>query len=338
MNDMNPNNELINTENNDKPKSSGGRKKLVIIIAIILSLSMCLAGGLATTSYITNIIRQNSTESVLMSSLQNTLELEQMKFNASLDKPTTENVGGYPENSRVDGAYKKDAGLSANAVSTMSTNGIKVSRESQWVINSPDHAYGNLSLFTTEVDPNGPYANIPEANNSTKDATWTKYSTKSLNLVRHLYGIQLCTLMVFYDMQSHPLVFQDEISQLAKLLKIQKTASASGTDTFVITIPQSNYDTLDKLYTKSKLHSKLSGCDQESSVTKEKSSVSDVLKSINITAKVNTDKKLVSSLSVKRKDILDFNVTFTPANDVSISLPKSPVEYKAIDNFKFTPK
>ncbi len=331
------NNEPPLAENNGDDQSRQvrhSRKKLTILL-IALLVPVCLAGGLIAIPYITQMMWQNSAEGVLMSSLKNTLELQQMKFHTDFSSLQSTDAGNLSESLAVDGAYKKGAGLEASATSKINPNGIELSRKSQWVLDSSSNTYGSLRLVTTKAEAGSPYADIPKINNSLEDTSWTKYGSENLNLTYALYGLQACALTTLYETQSKPKAFQDLMKQFASSAKMQKTASASGTDTYTITVPSDERSTISKRYAESNLYKSLVDCDQYSYAS-TKDLIDDMLKGMTMTIKVDTTKKLISSLSITGKNALKINATFTPANDVNIVPPKNPTKYKVDDTLKLT--
>lgn len=316
-----------------QPKDNGPREKLrsykkLIVVSIAVLIAVCVAAW-AIGAYVTNTGIQNS---ILITSLKNTLELKQVKFHAELKKQA-ETGSSFTQNLVVDGEYKKGAGLSASAESTVIESGVKLTQKSRWVIDSANNTYVNLRSYGTETADDSSIDNtlamekmikrIVDNNNRINKDEWAKYEKDSD--LAHTYaftGLQGCTLKAFYNTQSKSQAFQDLIKQLAdNHLKMQKTASSSGTDTYTVTAMSDGYDKAGELYMNDELYKWLVDCGgDEYSATAD--SIGGSLKGLTVTIKVDTAEKLVSSLSIKSKGSFELNATLIPTDGVDILVPK----------------
>jgi|GEM_PF-3309388 len=306
-------------EGNKSHKPRRGHKKL---IAAIIIVAVCLAAGL-TAAY---LLMRNSAESTLTQSLQNTLELQQLKFHVDLSDPET--LSGTSEVLAVDGVYKKGAGLEATAESTVNADGLETTKHSSWVIDKSSNVYANLSLFDVKVVDSKSPLNTPttiknlaqasQLNTESNKDVWVKLDAEGL---KHgsVYGLQACTLSMFYKTQSDSKTFVDFVKQLAgsNNLDIQKSASS----TYTITANSDRRDDIDTLYTKSALYKSLTDCDQ-SQYGATGQSVDDILKTTAVTIKLDAAKKIISSVEIKVKGGMMLSATLSPASDVTIAVPK----------------
>lgn len=291
-----------------------GHKKLIVTIVVLL---VCLVAGL-TAAY---LLMRNSAESTLTESLQNTLKLQQMKFHVDLSNPATS------ENMQADGVYKKGAGLSASVKSTTINSGVQTTKHSQWVIDASGNVYANLSLFDVKIIDSKSTLNTPEnvkslvmasqVNTQSNKDVWVKLDASGLKYSSS-YGLQACTLSMFYKVQSDPKTFQDFMKQLvgSHNLDIKKASN-----TYTIAANSDRNDAIGSLYTKSALYKSLAACD-ETQYGATSQSMNDILKRTTVDIKVDTAKKVITSVAVKVKDGITLNATLTDTNGVTISVPK----------------
>lgn len=315
-------------------------KKVIIALCVLVAVLLSLPGGVVET-YVSQVVFRSQYDGVVLSSLENTLKLEQVKFHATLNKHA-KGANSYQQNLVIDGAYKKGAGLSASTDSQSIGAGTKMTQKSRWVIDSAGATYVNLQSFATEMTANSPVKNnqamndmvkkiVDNNNNRNKDA-WTKYSDdKELLNTFSTTGLNGCSLKAYYAVQSDPQGFLRLVKQLAGSVELKKTGNAGSTDTFTITAMPSNFSVVDRTYTGSDLYKRLIACNVTDYTTTAQSTAA-ALKNLTITVKVDTAKKLVSSLAFASKDAFDFEATFTPANDVSISVPKQSTPVMTLSN------
>lgn len=308
-------------------------RKKVIIVAVVLLVVLVAAlslRGSPVEKYITQTIFRSGAENAILSSLENTLKLDQLKFHTEFHKQLA-TASSYQQDLTVDGMYKKGAGLSASADSTVDAMGAKLLQKSRWVIDTSNNTYVNLQSLTTTPGTGGPVTNTPAINqqvaaieahnnNANKDA-WSKYSgNQYLKGTYSLTGVNGCMLKLYADTEANPQQFLALVAQLATSTSMQKTASNSGTDTYVLKITSST--TISELYLKSELYKWLVDCNADEYSTTAKT-LTDSLKNLTVTVKVDTTKSLLSSLEIASKGMFDATMTFAMANDVTITVPQN---------------
>lgn len=311
-----------NTTTNElpAPRLLFGRKKLLLILAGVLIL--CLVG--ITVGF---IMWRTSPKTAVLESMRNTVtpQRKQMKFHATMDIPAVD--GAAPQNLTVDGVYKLGAGLSATAVSSTTNVGIKVAKTSNWVIDTNDTIYTNLSAYTTEVVSKTPVtsqgiqlmtsaAQMITKNN--KDI-WLKTTGSDLSNANS-YDLQACTLVTFFKVQSGSVPLQDLLSQLINSpnFSFQKTAAK----TYTVTAKADRYDAVGKLYTASDLYKTLTKCDATRYMASTQSVV-DTLKNLTVTLALDSASGTISSLTVNVKNSFTFVATLAPTDNVTITIPKA---------------
>ncbi len=315
---------------------------LIIFGAIIVALIAIttFAGG-TIEKYISQTALPNYYSGTLLSSLENTLKLEQLKFQSEFQRHSS-GVNAYGQNLKVDGAYKKDAGLSATVASDSKGTGTEFSQGSQWVIDKAGNTYITLTSFTTKTTADSTVQTTPamnemvkrivDNNNKKNKDVWTKYSNdRDLLNTYNITGLNGCSLKAFYNTQSNYQDFLGSIKRLAQNASVQKNDSKDGIDTYTVTALADRGNDTYKLYTDSKLYKWLVGCNAAEYTLSQQSAAS-ILKKLTVTIKVDAAKKLISSVAVKNKDKYDFKLTIAEANDVTISIPKVAEPVMTIEN------
>lgn len=318
-------------------------KKLLIILGVFVVALIAIgtfAGG-AIEKYIAQTALPGYYNGALLSSLENTLKLEQLKFQTEFKRHAGD-VNAYGQQLKVDGAYKKGAGLSASVMSNSTGSGTEFSQGSQWVIDTAGTTYVTLTSFDTKTTASSKVQTTPamdamvkrivDNNNKKNKDVWTKYSNdRDLLNTYNITGLNGCSLKAFYNTQSHYQDFLGSIKQLAQNASVQKEKPESGVDTYTITAMANKQSNSYKLYTDSKLYKWLVGCNAvEYSLTQK--AATDILNGLTVTIKVDTAKKLISSVTVKNKGKYDFKLTVSEANDVTISIPKVADPVMTIEN------
>lgn len=315
------------------------RKALIIALCILAVALLAIPGGVVE-KYV-SVISRTQYDGVLLSSLENTLKLEQVKFHARLDKKAVD-TSSYQQDLVIDGVFKKGAGLSASTDSTSIGLGTKMTQKSRWIIDSHGVIYVNLQYFGTETMASSPVQNnqamndmvkkIVDNNNNLNKDVWMKHSDdKDLLNTFNTTGLNGCSVKAYYAVQSDPKEFLNLVKQLAQNVEPRKTGNAGSTDLFTITAMPSRYSEVNRIYTNSELYKRLVACNPSDYSATQKST-SATLKDVTITVKIDKKKKFVSSLTFASKDKFTFEATFTPTSDVNITVPKESEPVKTLSN------
>jgi hypothetical protein len=318
---------------------------VLIVIGAVVTIG--LIGG-ASFTYI-DTLQKNAQGKVLLDALKNTLAQEQLKIDVALNTKTAQGANSVDQKLTMTGEYKRDTGLSATADSSI-TNfaGINLKVQSKWVVDAADKnsTYVNLSSYSTGTTPGGSFQYTPamekmvkqivDTNNKSFNNIWSKYSDDLLRGTISNTGVQGCSPKVFYATMSSPQDFQTFMTQLADVLKIQKTDSSSKTNTYTITLIADKYSKAGKTYMNSKLYKELTTCDPAAYVTTEESA-KNALKNMTMTVQIDNAKKIITSIDIKNKDVMDIKFTLSPASGVSISVPKASPDILSSDAVKKYP-
>ncbi len=318
---------------------------VLIVIGAVVTIG--LIGG-ASFTYI-DTLQKNAQGKVLLDALKNTLAQEQLKIDVALNTKTAQGANSVDQKLTMTGEYKRDTGLSATADSSI-TNfaGINLKVQSKWVVDATDKnsTYVNLSSYSTGTTAGGSFQYTPEmekmvkqivdTNNKSFNNIWSKYSDDLLRGTISNTGVQGCSPKVFYATMSSPQDFQTFMTQLADVLKIQKTDSSSKTNTYTITLIADKYSKAGKTYMNSKLYKELTTCDPAAYVTTEESA-KNALKNMVMTVQMDTEKKVITSIAIKNKDLTDLKLTLSPTDGVSITIPKASPDILSSDAVKKYP-
>lgn len=306
-------------------KSPLGRRRLILIAVAVLLL--CLIG-----IAIGFMLWRTSPKTVVLESVQHTIappkeqqqSQQQMKFHATMDVPAVDGVAA--QNLTVDGAYKLGDGLSATAVASTTNFGVKVSKTSNWVIDKAGALYTHLDAYTAEVVGKSDLTpdNLKLMNMATQAITkknkdvWLKTTASDLG-DSNAYGLQACTLVTFFKVQSGDVPLQNLLSKFINSSDFAFNSTAP--DTYTITAKAGHESAVEKLYTASDLYKTLTKCDA-TRYTATSKSVADTLKKLTVTLKLDAASKTISSVSVAVKDSFTLAATLTPTKDVTITVPK----------------
>lgn len=288
-----------------------------IFVALLAIVFFCiLAGGVAYVMW------RNSPAVVLLESVENTLALQQLKFQAVVPQSGTDT-----ESLNLEGRYKKGAGLAADATSTIISDNIKTTRQGKWVIDGPGALYFNLSSMDSMVAKSDPsltpeivekMAMAMQVINSKNKDVWVKLDTKGVEY-DNSHGVRSCMLWAAYKLQSNPDSIRASLQQIIQSDSLS-VARQSG-DTYEITPNPDKLDKLSELYSNNEPYKTLVGCDKtEYAATKQQ--VQAMLKKTTIEVKVDSTNKVVSSVTVKTRGSTSFTATLASASDVTISVPK----------------
>lgn len=310
-----------------QPRGRLSRHK-TLFIRLVVCIFFIAVGGVATF-FLLQTLDQNAAKSSLLTSLQNTLQLQEVKFDAKINgKVGLDNT--IQQALKVDGIYKKKAGLSANADSDIESNGIKLLQKSRWIIDGSNNVYINLTSYDTQSTADSTIKKTPAMEQMIKRITtnntnrlkdvWQKYDKESLDNTFAFVGVQGCLLKTFFDTQNKPQDFQNLAKDMAKHVDIKKTASASGTDTYTVTLQQDKNDDASAAYTNSPLYKSLVECDK-TSYASTTASVKELLKNLTITVSVDTAKKQISSLSIVQRGKERLVATLTEMKGANITVP-----------------
>lgn len=303
---------------NKAQKKSHTSKKLAVV-GIVLVVCVLVIAAVSYT------VKKYGTTGTLTAAVQNTLKLQQVKFHVDM---SSFNSGQGTSDLAMDGLYKKGAGLSATATSTMNTSGVQEEKQSRWVLDPSGTAYANLSLLNVKITNSKSPLNTPtnvqnvamasKLNTENNKDVWEKIDTANLKYSQDSYGLQACTLVAFYMVQSNPHTFQDFTSQLAGSgnLSIKKSGS-----TYTIAANAGNDKKIDDLYTKSDLYKSLVACDQ-SQYGGPSRTINDILQRTTVSATIDNASKTISSVAVDVQDGVSFKATIASTSGVTITVPK----------------
>ena len=253
------------------------------------------------------------------------MKLEQIKFTATV-APVPQSDSDSMEDLKAEGVYKKGAGLSATATSTIATNLIATTRHSRWVLDTSGNVYSNLQLIDSKVVKSDPsitqeiidkMALAMKTNTNKNKDVWVKMTTKDVEY-DNVYGVRSCMLGTFYKMQSQP----DSIQEFAQhaVQSGYVTVKRSG-DVYQVVSNTERHDALGGLYTNSKLYKSIVECDKiEYAATKQQ--VKDMLKKLTIEIKVDNTNKIVSSIAFKVEGGSSLTIALIPTSGVTITIPK----------------
>jgi len=303
-------------------KDRARKYRKIALIAISVVIVLALAGTI-----IAYLFSQNSIPKDILRSLQNTTNIQEMKFHATLTNPKSED--GTTNTVTIEGLLKKGAGLSAVAESVADGNGTKGTKKSNWVIDAKGDVYANISLFdfnvvdqtkaNTSLTPDiiqKMIAAMQVNTNANKDV-WTKFTAKNFQY-SYIYGVQACLLSTFYKVQSNPGTFQDLIKLLAgpRNFKVESTSA----DTYTIVPNESQFARIGSLYTESNLYKTLVACDKLHYAATNQSTI-DILGRTTVKMTIDSANKRVSSFTVAIKGGSTFTATLAPTSGVKITTP-----------------
>lgn len=319
---------------------------VLIVIGVVVAIG--LIGG-ASYTYI-DTFQKNAQGKELLDALKNTLAQEQLKVDVALNTKNTQKSSSVDQKLTMTGEYKKGTGLSVTADSLIKNfTGIHLKVQSKWVVDATDKnsTYVNLSSYSTGTTAGGSFQYTPEMekmvkqivdnNNKSFNNIWSKYSNDLLRGTISNTGVQGCTPKVFYATMSSPQEFQTFMTQLADVLKVQKTGSSSNINTYSVTLMTDAYSKAGKVYLNSKLYKDLTACDPAAYVTTEESA-KNAFKNMTMTVQMDTAKKIITSIAAKSKDLTDFKLTLIPANGVNITVPKISPDILSGDAVKKYPQ
>lgn len=324
-----------------------GLKKPVVILIVVLVVAGLIGG--ASFVYV-DTFQKDAQNKALLEVLKNTLAQEQLKVAVTSSTKTAQGNDSLNQKLNMNGEYDKGVGLSMTADSSITNfTGIKLNVQSKWVVDAMDKnsTYVNLSSYNTSTTPGGSFQYTPamekmvkqivDNNNKSFNTIWSKYSNDLLRGTISNMGVQGCSPKIFYATVSSPQEFQSFMTQLAEFLKIQKTNSSSKIDTYTATVIADKYGNAGKVYRSSKLYKELTTCDPAEYTTTEKS-VKNALKDMTMTVQIDNAKKIITSIDIKSKDVMDIKFTLSSADKVSISVPKVSAEILSGDPVKKYPQ
>jgi len=296
-----------------KRKGLQNRTVLVPLIAGIVLL--CLLAVVVGYS-----VWYASPKTAILDSIRQTTAPGQMKFHVTVDTPAS------ATQLTVDGVYKSKAGLSATAVSSQTGDGVKTTKTSKWVIDAPGSTlYANLTSFKSEFVGKTPLTaaekqSVLQATNAitrNNQNVWSKAPANSLGS-DNTYGLPTCMLIAFYKIQSGSVPLQDFVTQL--LSSSQFSLKETKTNTYTIVAKPGQESGIATLYRSSDLSKALVQCNSEQYAATSQA-IAALLQKTTITLTRDGSSKLITSFSVAIKDSSTISATFTPAHDVTITIP-----------------
>ena len=306
-----------------------------VTLSVLAAILFIVGLGL-TYNYISH---QNNHGSYLMKALKNTLAQDKLKYRVDLSQKTTQEAGTFDQKLGIDGLYRKDAGLSQTANSTVtSTLGVSLIVESKWVVDAADSGtYVNIASFDTETtgDTNTKASNkmkdqIVANNNKLFNNVWSKYSNVLLRGTYSNTGVHGCAPGLLYKTLSSPKALQSLASSMADNVTIQKVEAASSTSVYTIAVnTEKQYDAA-SLYTKSQLYKNLVDCDPAAYSLSDKSA-NILFKDAIMTVSVDSAKKVITSINIKKKDAYSISLTLSAVDDVNIAIPKESTDILSDD-------
>lgn len=322
------------------------KKSLAVVIS--LAAALLFVGGLGG-SYVTQLFIKNNNYSALLSSVKNTLSLEQVKFHSEFNaQKTKDNL--FDQNLSFDGVYKNNAGLSAVADSAVThTSGVYLKVKSKWIVDPADNnaTYVNVSSYDTKLASGSTFGTteamnkmaqkIVDNNNKSFNNVWSKYPDALLRGTFSNTGVNGCMPKNLYVTFSQPQELKDLFAQLSDVLKIDKADSGPNEHTYTVTLVAGQSGNVSQLYAKSKLYKSLKACDPLAYAINNETAMS-ALKNMVVTIKVNTLKNIVSTFAVKVPKMANYSATLAPINNVDISIPEKTTDILAKDAAKQYPQ
>lgn len=347
--------------NNDKKNQQSSQPRLGAIISklrlgiaspMLMVAGIVIAGSLIVGVAVVynNVFQKNAEKLLLVSALKNTLAAEQLKIDAKLSIKDNKNADSFSQNLAITGEYKKGAGLSATADSSMTSfAGIYLKVQSKWIVDATDKnsTYVNLTSYSTGTTPGAAFQYTPamqkmvkqivDNNNKSFNNVWAKYSEQLLRGTISNTGVIGCSPKIVYATIASSQEFQTLMSKLANMFAIQKTGSSPKTNSYTITVDSGKYNDASQVYLDSNLYKTLSACDPAAYAT-TKESIKDSLRNISMIVEVDKAKKIITSIGIKDKNVLDFKLNVSPTSGVVVAAPKVSTDILSDDPVKKYPQ
>ncbi len=300
----------------DKSKNMMLSSKKTILIGVIVIAVLAII-----VAVIMFLLWRGSPAVKLMSSIRNTVKLEQQKITVTVTSPKS-SVSGRQNTLTLSSEYRKGQGISATATNSIYTDLVGASYRTAWVIDSSNTIYtNNLSTDLTYTDKGKqeaaslgttPAAMSAIVNKATNE--WGKIGTTSTSL-NTSYGFDPCLLSATYHVLNDPNSFTDLLGSIASSKAFSFTHS--GLSDVVVTPNPSTKTNADSVYAKSDLNTFLTKCNSNDFGQ----SLSSMLSGASIDAKIDTGKNVVSAITITADNGTVSKFTFATANNVTITVP-----------------